>query len=103
MTGYYNSQADRRHASLAQLDRASGYGPEGQGFEFSTAHQPEPTGSGFFLRSVIDVTVHKTARHMVKITILVVVDKAILYRLLQKKIIKIIRLFCINAKRKKGD
>ena len=41
MAGYYNSQADRRHASLAQLDRASGYGPEGQGFEFSTARQKE--------------------------------------------------------------
>ena len=25
-------------APLAQLDRASGYGPEGQGFEFSAAH-----------------------------------------------------------------
>ena len=92
MAGYYNSQADRRHASLAQLDRASGYGPEGQGFEFSTAHQPEPKGSGFFLRSVFDVTVYKTANYMVKITILVIVDKAILYRLFQKKIIKMKRI-----------
>ena len=89
--GYYNSQADRKYASLAQLDRASGYGPEGQGFEFSTAHQPEPKGSGFF-HSVFDVTVYKTTNYMVKITILVIADKAILYRLMQKKIIKIIRI-----------
>ncbi len=38
----YNSQAERKHASLAQLDRASGYGPEGRGFEFSMAHQILP-------------------------------------------------------------
>ena len=28
-----------KNAPLAQLDRASGYGPEGQGFEFSAARQ----------------------------------------------------------------
>ena len=28
-----------RHATLAQLDRASGYGPEGRGFESLTAYQ----------------------------------------------------------------
>ena len=30
-----------RHAPLAQLDRASGYGPEGRGFESLTAYHPE--------------------------------------------------------------
>ena len=30
-----------RHAPLAQLDRASGYGPEGRGFESLTACHPE--------------------------------------------------------------
>ena len=30
-----------RYAPLAQLDRASGYGPEGQGFESLTACHPE--------------------------------------------------------------
>ena len=30
--GNYNDYA-QRHVPLAQLDRASGYGPEGQGFE----------------------------------------------------------------------
>ena len=31
-----------RHAPLAQLDRASGYGPEGRGFESLTACQKDP-------------------------------------------------------------
>ena len=31
-----------RHAPLAQLDRASGYGPEGRGFESLTACQKGP-------------------------------------------------------------
>ena len=31
-----------RHAPLAQLDRASGYGPEGRGFESLTAYHREP-------------------------------------------------------------
>ena len=31
-----------RHAPLAQLDRASGYGPEGRGFESLTAYQKAP-------------------------------------------------------------
>ena len=30
------------HAPLAQLDRASGYGPEGRGFESLTAYQKAP-------------------------------------------------------------
>ena len=30
-----------RHAPLAQLDRASGYGPEGRGFESLTAYHLE--------------------------------------------------------------
>ena len=30
-----------RHAPLAQLDRASGYGPEGRGFESLTACQKD--------------------------------------------------------------
>ena len=33
----------KRHAPLAQLDRASGYGPEGQGFESLTACQKGPS------------------------------------------------------------
>ena len=33
---------DMRHAPLAQLDRASGYGPEGRGFESLTAYHREP-------------------------------------------------------------
>ena len=39
-----------RHAPLAQLDRASGYGPEGRGFESLTACQkiPNPKGFGIF-------------------------------------------------------
>ena len=37
------------HAPLAQLDRASGYGPEGQEFESLAACQKsEPFGFGFF-------------------------------------------------------
>ena len=31
-----------RHAPLAQLDRASGYGPEGRGFESLRAYQEKP-------------------------------------------------------------
>ena len=33
------SELSERHAPLAQLDRASGYGPEGRGFESLTACQ----------------------------------------------------------------
>ena len=36
-----------RHAPLAQLDRASGYGPEGRGFESLTAYQKVPEISDF--------------------------------------------------------
>ncbi len=36
-----------RHAPLAQLDRASGYGPEGRGFESLTACQKDPKPYGF--------------------------------------------------------
>ena len=32
----------RQYAPLAQLDRASGYGPEGRGFESLTAYHREP-------------------------------------------------------------
>ena len=35
------SELSERHAPLAQLDRASGYGPEGRGFESLTACHPE--------------------------------------------------------------
>ena len=31
----------KQYAPLAQLDRASGYGPEGRGFESLTAYHPE--------------------------------------------------------------
>ncbi len=60
----YNSQAERKHASLAQLDRASGYGPEGRGFEFSMAHHKKPlvlfnTG-GLFVSKNEPSTVPKT-------------------------------------------
>ena len=33
------TKLSERHAPLAQLDRASGYGPEGRGFESLTAYQ----------------------------------------------------------------
>ena len=33
------TKLSERHAPLAQLDRASGYGPEGRGFESLTACQ----------------------------------------------------------------
>ena len=36
-----------RHAPLAQLDRASGYGPEGRGFESLTACQKSSKSSDF--------------------------------------------------------
>ena len=36
-----------RHAPLAQLDRASGYGPEGRGFESLTAYQKSSKSSDF--------------------------------------------------------
>ena len=41
------TKLSERHAPLAQLDRASGYGPEGRGFESLTACQkdPKPYGS----------------------------------------------------------
>ena len=44
-----------RHAPLAQLDRASGYGPEGRGFESLTACQkdPKPQGFGSFCFAVV--------------------------------------------------
>ena len=32
----------KQYAPLAQLDRASGYGPEGRGFESLTAYHREP-------------------------------------------------------------
>ena len=35
-----------KNALLAQLDRASGYGPEGQGFESLTACVPAELGQG---------------------------------------------------------
>ena len=38
---------DMRHAPLAQLDRASGYGPEGRGFESLTAYQKSSKSSDF--------------------------------------------------------
>ena len=36
-----------RHAPLAQLDRASGYGPEGRGFESLTEYQKSSKSSDF--------------------------------------------------------
>ena len=46
------TKLSERHAPLAQLDRASGYGPEGRGFESLTAYHPEIVGyqrfQGFF-------------------------------------------------------
>ena len=36
------TKLSERHAPLAQLDRASGYGPEGRGFESLTAYHREP-------------------------------------------------------------
>ena len=36
------TKLSERHAPLAQLDRASGYGPEGRGFESLTAYQKAP-------------------------------------------------------------
>ena len=41
------SMIQNRYAPLAQLDRASGYGPEGQGFESLTACQKGPSHSGW--------------------------------------------------------
>ena len=50
---YYNQavRKDSENAPLAQLDRASGYGPEGQEFESLTACQThiERCGFCFFL------------------------------------------------------
>ena len=48
-----------QQAPLAQLDRASGYGPEGRGFESLTACQKNPllsekTKEGFSVKSVLD-------------------------------------------------
>ena len=37
----------RRCAIVAQLDRASGYGPEGRGFESLTAYQKSSKSSDF--------------------------------------------------------
>ena len=34
----WHARSDMRDAPVAQLDRASGYGPEGWGFESSRAH-----------------------------------------------------------------
>ena len=51
----YNTSGVKKYALLAQLDRASDYGSEGQGFEFSAARQlkEKPCVSketyGFFL------------------------------------------------------
>ena len=46
--------SDMRHAPLAQLDRASGYGPEGLGFESSMARRRVATvvAAPFFCLSV---------------------------------------------------
>ena len=41
------TKLSERHAPLAQLDRASGYGPEGRGFESLTAYQKSPKSSDF--------------------------------------------------------
>ena len=44
------TKLSERHAPLAQLDRASGYGPEGRGFESLTAYQKCQTeGLGTFV------------------------------------------------------
>ena len=47
------NKLSERHAPLAQLDRASGYGPEGRGFESLTACHPETVATqrlrGFLL------------------------------------------------------
>ena len=41
----YDIKVVKRQAPLAQLDRASGYGPEGQGFESLTACQKQQLSS----------------------------------------------------------
>ena len=41
------TKLSERHAPLAQLDRASGYGPEGRGFESLTAYQKSSKSSDF--------------------------------------------------------
>ena len=43
----YDIKVVKRQAPLAQLDRASGYGPEGRGFESLTAYQKSSKSSDF--------------------------------------------------------
>ena len=49
------------NAPLAQLDRASGYGPEGRGFESLTAYQ-KPRETWFLVAFVFPSSSHKS-RH----------------------------------------
>ncbi len=55
------SELSERHAPLAQLDRASGYGPEGRGFESLTAYQ-KPRETWFLVAFVFPSSSHKS-RH----------------------------------------
>ena len=44
---------------VAQLDRASGYGPEGRGFESFHVHSHRSTFVGLFLLIELKIMVHK--------------------------------------------
>src|SRR3989442_11364608 len=68
-----------RHAPLAQVDRASGYEPEGQRFESSRAHHPLP-GDDALMREALAEAERGTMAGEVPVGAVVVVEGAIVGR-----------------------
>ena len=48
-----------KNVTIAQLDRASGYEPEGRGFESLRSRHKNPVNAGFFSLDIVDSGLYK--------------------------------------------